>query len=219
MANLDEKLLDRASGLFPAVVSDVLDRLGHPDQVMEPRLRPLFPTARAVGFARTVRAERVAGPPPDPADNYRMQIAAIESTGPEHVMVVSRMDTCIWGELLSRASLRQGMRGVVIDGYTRDAEGVIALGFPTFSCGVHAADALGRIEVAEFGGEIVSGGVVVRDGDLVIADYDGVVVVPVELAEEVVELAEEKISGESTVRVKLDEGMSVSEVYARYGIL
>lgn len=212
-------LLERASALVPAVVSDVLDQMGHRQQVMAPRIRPLFPAARVVAFARTVRAEPVDGPPADPADNYRNQIAAIESTGPEHALVVSRMDTCIWGELLSRAARRQGTRGIVIDGYTRDCEGVIELGFPTFTAGIHSADALGRIDVVEWGGEIVCGDVVVRDGDLVVAGYDGVVVVPSAIAEDVVRRAEEKLSGEQVVRGKLDEGMSVSEAYARYGIL
>ena len=139
--------------------------------------------------------------------------------GSEHVMVVSKIETCIWGELLSLASQKQGARGIVIDGYTRDCDGVIELGFPTFSAGIHAADALGRIEVVEHGGEIVSGGVTVRDGDLILGDYDGVVVIPMEIADEVVRLAQEKVGGENMVRVKLGEGMSVSEAYEKYGIL
>jgi 4-hydroxy-4-methyl-2-oxoglutarate aldolase len=44
-------------------------------------------------------------------------------------------------------------------------------------------------------------------------------VIPSGIAEQVVQLAEEKVRGEDAVRVKLGEGMSVSEVYSRYGIL
>jgi regulator of RNase E activity RraA len=216
---MTESLIERCAGLYPAVVSDILDQLGYRNQVMAPRIRPLFPEATVVGLARTVRAEPVDGPPERPEDNYRAQIEAIESMGPNHVMVVSQVETCIWGELLSLASQKQGARGIVIDGYTRDCDGVIALGFPTFSAGIHAADALGRIEVVEHGGEVVSGDVTVRDGDLVIGSYDGVVVVPAEIADEVIRLAADKVSGENLVRVKLGEGMSVSEAYAKYGIL
>jgi regulator of RNase E activity RraA len=54
---------------------------------------------------------------------------------------------------------------------------------------------------------------------LVIGDFDGVTVIPAEVAEEVISLAEEKVSGEDIVRVKLEEGMSVSEAFHRYGVL
>jgi regulator of RNase E activity RraA len=107
----------------------------------------------------------------------------------------------------------------VIDGYTRDIEGIVSLGFPTFVAGIHAADALGRVDVVEFGGRITSGDVVVDDGDLILGGSDGVVVIPDAIAEEVVTLAEEKVRGENTGRLKLGEGMSVSEAYLKYGIL
>jgi 4-hydroxy-4-methyl-2-oxoglutarate aldolase len=135
------------------------------------------------------------------------------------VMVVSEIQVCFWGELLSLASRRRGARGIVIDGYTRDIDGIVELGFPTFASGVHAADALGRVDVIEYGGRITAGGVTVDDGDLVLGASDGVVVIPDAIAEQVVALAEEKVRGENTVRVKLGEGMSVSEAYSKYGVL
>jgi regulator of RNase E activity RraA len=216
---MDQAILDRAGALFPAVVSDILDQLGHRDQVMAPRIRPIYPEAKVVGRARTVRTVPVPGMPERAEDNYRMQLEAIEALGAGDVMVTSQMTTCFWGELLSLASARRGAHGIVIDGYTRDTKGIIALGFPTFAAGIHTADALGRVEVVEYGGEITSGDVTVRDGDLIIADFDGVVVVPAAIVEQVVTLAEEKANGENVVRARLDEGMSPSEAYRTYGVL
>jgi 4-hydroxy-4-methyl-2-oxoglutarate aldolase len=216
---MSASLIDRCGALHPAVVSDILDELGHREQVMAPRIRPLFPEARLVGRARTVRAVPVDGRPDSREDNYRKQIEAIETLGPDDVMVVSKIEVCFWGELLSLASRARGARGIVIDGYTRDIDGIVQLGFPTFVSGIHAADALGRIEVVEYGCRIDAGDVVVDDGDLVLGGSDGVVVIPAAIAEQVVTLAEEKVLGEDTVRVKLGEGMSVSEAYSRYGIL
>jgi regulator of RNase E activity RraA len=216
---IEPALIMRAERLYTAVVSDILDGLGHRDQVMAPRIRPLDPEAKIVGVARTVRAEPVDGPPLAKEDNYRLTLAAIESMGTGHVMIVSEIQACFWGELLSLASLRRGARGIVIDGYTRDTTAIVALGFPTFCSGIHAADALGRVDVVEFGGQITSGGVSVDDGDLVIGDNDGVVTVPAAIAGEVVRLAEEKIDGENLVRTRLDEGMAPSEAYRRFGVL
>jgi 4-hydroxy-4-methyl-2-oxoglutarate aldolase len=218
-AVISETLIERCGALYSAVVSDILDKLGYRSQVMAPRIRPLFRSAKIAGIARTVLAQPVDGPPADPADNYRSQIRAIESMRPGHVMVVSSIETCIWGELLSLASRNQGARGIVIDGYTRDCEGIIELGFPTFAAGIHVADALGRIDVVEHGGEISSGDVIVRDGDIILGDYDGVVVIPGEITETVIDLAEEKVNGEDTVRDRLREGMPISEAFAKYGIL
>jgi 4-hydroxy-4-methyl-2-oxoglutarate aldolase len=216
---VDESLLARAEALHPALLSDILDRLGHRDQVMAPRIRPLFPEARMVGYARTVRTRPAPGVPERHEDWYAGELAAIESMTPGNVMVVSSTEACFWGELLSIASQKLGARGVVLDGYTRDVEGIVRIGFPTFCSGISCADGLGRVEVAEHGGEIRAGGVKVSNGDLVVGATDGVVVVPSELADEVVGLAEEKLRGENMVRQKLEEGMLPSEAWRRYGIL
>jgi regulator of RNase E activity RraA len=212
-------VIDRCGALHPAVVSDILDQLGYRQQVMAPRIRPLFPEARVVGRARTVRAVPVEAPPKRPEDNYQKQIEAIESLGPGDVMVVSTIEVCFWGELLSLAARGRGASGIVIDGYTRDIDGIVGLGFPTFVAGIHAADALGRVEVVDFGCQISAGDVAVDEGDLILGASDGVVVVPSAVAEQVVAQAEEKVRDENTVRVKLGDGMSVSEAYLRYGTL
>jgi 4-hydroxy-4-methyl-2-oxoglutarate aldolase len=166
-----------------------------------------------------VRAEPVDGPPDRPEDYYRHELEAIESMVPGHVMVVSQIETCYWGELLSIASRNMGAHGIVIDGFTRDTDGIRQVGFPTFCAGIHCADALGRVDVVEHGGDITAGDVTVRDGDLIVGSFDGVVVVPTDVAEKVVALAEEKMQGENMVRIKLEEGMLASEAYRKYGIL
>jgi regulator of RNase E activity RraA len=212
-------LVKRLDALFPAVVSDMLDAIGYRSQVMAPRVRPLFPEARVVGKAATVRALPVDEIPDAREDQYKLHLEAIEALEPDEVMVTSQIEVCFWGELLSIAARNQGAVGTVIDGYTRDVEGIESLGFPVFCTGVSAADALGRSDVVEYGGPIVSGDVTVNAGDLVIGDRDGVVVVPLEVANDVVTRAEEKVNGENLVRKKLEDGMSVTEVFHRYGIL
>jgi regulator of RNase E activity RraA len=84
---------------------------------------------------------------------------------------------------------------------------------------VHAADALGRCEVVEIGSHVESGEVAVKDGDLVLGDRDGVVVVPAAVAAKALAGAEDKLSGESVVKARLEEGMGVTEAFLRYGVL
>lgn len=214
-----DETIARLDKLYPAVISDILDSMGRRNQVMASRVRPLYPEARVVGYASTVHATHVDRPPARQEDYYKLQMAAVDRLQPGEVLVVSTVEACCWGELFSTAARSRGGRGIVADGFTRDTLGIIAMQFPTFVTGVHCADEIGRIEVVDLGSKICSGGVRVAQGDLVIADFDGVVVIPTDIAEEVISRAEEKVSGESMVRVKLREGMPVSEAFSRYGIM
>jgi 4-hydroxy-4-methyl-2-oxoglutarate aldolase len=212
-----QRLIDRVDRLYPAVVSDVLDRLGFRQQAMAPEIRPLFPEARVCGLARPVLAiPSYAVPAKDP---YKLELEVVDTMRPGDVMVISRIDGSFWGELLSTAATYRGARGIVVDGYTRDTLAIIRMGFPTFVRGIHIADSLGRLEVAAYDVPVVCGGVRVRPGDLVLGDFDGVVVVPGEVAEEAIRLAEEKVSGENKVREHLQQGMPVSEAFRRYGVI
>jgi 4-hydroxy-4-methyl-2-oxoglutarate aldolase len=212
-------LLERLDRLHPAVVSDCLDKVGIRSNVMRPDIRPLFPAARLAGFASTVHAVEVDGPPADPNDYYRGELQAVDALVDGDVMVVSTAVGSYWGELLATASRHLGARGIVVDGYTRDTLALIEMGFPTFAAGINCQDSLGRIDVDAVGVPIECGGVRVNHGDLVLGDFDGVVVVPIEAAEEVLTLAEEKVSGEILVRSKLAEGMPVWEAFHTYGVI
>lgn len=207
----------RLARLYTPVVADVLDRLGYRDQTLRADIRPLSPGMVVAGVARTVRT--MPAPELAPAEPYKGEMAAVDALGPGDVMVVSRCDWSFWGELLSTAARYRGCRGVVIDGYTRDTRSIIAMGFPVFCRGIHPADSLGRLDVAEHDVPIHCGDVLVFPGDLVLADDDGVVIVPKAVAEQAITRAEEKVRGEDLVRKALADGMSVTEAFRRYGVL
>lgn len=57
-------VLDRVERLYVAVISDCLDRVGIRDNVMQPHIRPLFPS-RMAGFALTVQVVAVDAVPAD----------------------------------------------------------------------------------------------------------------------------------------------------------
>jgi 4-hydroxy-4-methyl-2-oxoglutarate aldolase len=212
-------LLQRLERLYPAVVADCLDRVGVRTNVMDPRIRPLYPQARMAGFASTVHAVEVDTPPASPDDYYRGELQAVDALRPGDIMVVSTVRGSYWGELLATASRYRGARGIVVDGFTRDTLQLIEMDFPTFVAGVSCHDSLGRIDVDAVGVPITCGGVRVEQGDLVLADFDGVVVVPGAMADEVIGLAEEKVAGENLVRSKLAEGMPVWDAFRTYGVI
>lgn len=215
----DTGLLKRLGALYPAVLSDCLDRMGYRRQVMDPRIRPLFPQARLAGFAMTVHCIEVDTPPANADDYYKGELQSVDALKPGDVMVVSTVDGSYWGELLATASRFRGAVGIVADAYTRDTLQLIEMQFPTFASGISAYDSLGRIDVDRTGVPVECGAVTVKPDDLVLADFDGVVVIPSEVAEEAITRAEQKVSGEDLVRDKLAEGMPVWEAFRTYGVI
>jgi regulator of RNase E activity RraA len=211
--------VERLSRLYPAVVSDCLDKVGLRQQVMDPHIRPLFPHARVAGVAMTVHCIEVDGAPEDRSLHYKGELQAVDSLRPGDVMVVSTCRASYWGELLATASRYRGAHGIVADAYTRDTLQLIGMEFPTFVAGISAYDSLGRIDVDQVNVPIDCGGVRVEPNDLILGDHDGVVVVPADAADDVLTMAEEKVSGENLVREKLAEGMPVWEAFQTYGVI
>lgn len=210
-------LVGRLGKLYTPVVADVLDKLGYRDQSLRADIRPLDPSSKLAGVARTVEVVDVGGVIPE--EPYRLEMEVVDALKGGDVLVVSRCEWSFWGELLSTAATARGASGIVIDGYTRDTPAILEMGFPVFARGVHPADSLGRMDVKAYDVPIQCGDVRVEGGDLVLADRDGVVVVPKGVAEEAIARAEEKVSGENLVRQALRDGMGVTEAFRKFGIL
>jgi len=215
-----ERFDELAGALYSAVVSDILDSLGHTEQVVRGGLRPAISGHwTLVGRARTARAVAVQERPEQPYAQLLRLIDALR-TGDVLVIDAGGRDTSgIFGGLLATAVKAAGGRGAIIDGDTRDLRELERLAFPTLARGGCPADSLGRDEVVETDAPIVCGGVRIDSGDLVVADADGIVIVPSAVEDEVVRLALEKVSGEDHVRRELANGMSASVAFERYGIL
>ena len=57
------------------------------------------------------------------------------------------------------------------------------------------------------------------NGDIVFGDVDGVLIIPRDVAPEVIERALEKASTEKTMRRAIEDGMLVTEAFAKFGVL
>lgn len=205
--------------LYTAVVSDVLDHLGHRHQAMDARIRPVWDGAVLIGRAHTMLASDRHTTLEDP---YGLEIEAIDALPAGGVLVASTnrsTHTCIWGELLSTATQARGGRGAVIDGYTRDVRAIEAMQFPVFATGMRPVDSAGRSSVVSYGEPVDVGGVVVHPGEIVIADIDGIVVIPREIEDEAIAAARKKVAGENEMRDYLRQGHSVRSAFDRFGLL
>jgi regulator of RNase E activity RraA len=212
-------MLEDLASLYSAVVADVLDAHGYPNQCLGPSVRPLTPSQRVFGRVFTLRAEVVHEIPEHP---YALEMEAIDSAARGDVLVVDAAhdQTCaFWGELLSTACLAKGVQGVIMTGCCRDLWSLNKLEFPVFGIGMSPADSKGRLDVVAIREPIVIDGVSTRQGDYVLGDCDGVVIIPQEVAASVIAAAKAKVSGENTVREELAAGVPVSEVFRKHGIL
>lgn len=205
--------------LYSAVLSDALDQVGLREQAMRADIRPIYPDAVVVGRALTMQSVDVYEPD---ETVYEHEIAAVDSLKPGDVMVASTQRstrTCLWGELLSTASVARGANGAVIDGYTRDVRLITKMQFPVFSTGMYPVDSAGRGIVIAYNITINCGDVIVHPGDIIFGDVDGIVVIPRQAAREVIERAVEKVKGENITREALRNGATLRDVYDKYGVL
>ncbi len=192
---LSTKALAQWKDLPPAIVSDCMNRT----QVMAGAIKPVAEGMRVLGQARTVTC--MVG------DNSAVHIA-IGMLEPGQILVVDAggfEDTAIWGGIMTRAALKQGIGGLVVDGAVRDVAEIREFGFATFARAIVPAGphkGFGGI----IDGPIACAGCPVQSGDIVIGDDDGVCVVPLECADEILNASNEKIAQEEQTNAQTADG-------------
>ena len=219
--DLFEGINNKLDKLYSAAICDIMDLHGLWNQTMSYTIGPLDNKMKMFGRALTVLATEVYQVP-EPDEVYKLEIEAVDSIKKGDILVVTQNNctkASFWGELLSTAAIYKGAQGIVIDGFTRDAREILNLGFPCFCKGLTPADSKGRMDVLEYNVPIDCGGVRVNPGDYIFGDIDGVCVIPKEDVATVLKEALKKIEKEKNVKQDLENGMTVKDVFKKYGIL
>lgn len=223
-----------------ADVCDALDGMGYFDKgLMDPAIRPLWSGMRFWGPALTIRC--VPANRPMWKLNSTEEIVSAHSIWfrevgnltfeylirPGHVIVTdtgSAGEVGFWGSCNSLSVIAEGAVGIVTNGYCRDTAELTMQKTPICSRARGRTIIPGRIEIAEVQTRIGCGGAQVRPGDIVGADDDGVVVVPLEIAEEVARHARAVLLADmhsrrrlyERLRMPLDETVNFEAVEAYY---
>lgn len=127
-------------------------------------------------------------------DNFPIHVASYSFDAEGYVMVIDGKaydKRAYFGDLIMGACQAVGFKGMVIDGYTRDRDGNVELGFPVYSRGFMPCGPIKKNE-GNINTPIMCAGVKVEPGDLVVGDSDGVCVIPKQYIEAVLTAAEEK---------------------------
>jgi regulator of RNase E activity RraA len=171
-----------------AIISDLMNRL----YTMSSSIVPITPPElRIAGPACTVKVF--------PGDNLMVH-KSLDVARPGDVVVVDASSshmTAVLGDLVATKARHRGIAGFVVDGLVRDVPGILQLGnFPVFARGVTPIGPLHR-GPGEIGYPVSIGGIVVQPGDILIGDGDGVVVVPLDAAEDVLARLEARAEAEA----------------------
>lgn len=223
--NDDELFTLMKTELFTAVVGDVMDARGLTHQFLPPDIRPVEQGMRVAGRAMTVLEADCCGTRVHHQDKdaaFGVMFHALDSLKKNDVYICtgSVEPYANWGELMSTRATALGAVGAVVSGYSRDTNGILKMGFPTFSKGLYGQDQGIRGRVIDYNCPIeFKNHVKVSPGDIVFGDIDGVVVVPREHEKEVIDAALEKVRGENKVKTAIEGGMSTVEAWETYGIM
>lgn len=213
--------------LFPALLGDVMDKMGFLHQFLPPRLKPLDPEMVLIGRAMPVMEADVYGETIGNSANplmtrpFGLLFEALDQLQEDEVYICtgSSCAYALWGGLMSIRALKVGAAGAVLDGFSRDTAEILHLGFPLVSAGTYAQDQGPRGKVIDYRVRIEIDGIGIDPGDIIFGDRDGVIVVPKAIETEAFEKALEKARGEQLVKKALEEGMSTQEAFKTFGIM
>ena len=214
---MNDPLTERLSQCYTGVVHDVMRAMGLRDFTFPPELRPLFPERRLAGPAFTIdgRVDSTA----DPHQTLLAWTGLLSQAKAGHIWVSQPNDRVVahMGELSAETLKNKGVLGCVADGYVRDVDFLIEMGFQTWSRGFTPRDIVGYWLPRAVEVDIRIGDVVVSPGDYLLGDRDGLLRVPKAIVGEVVEKAEAAISTENKVRSAILAGVDPQQAYLRFG--
>lgn len=208
---------ERLEGCYTGVVHDVMRAMGLHDFTLPPELRPILPERAMAGPAFTIE-----GMVDESADPHQTLLAwtGLLSKAPVGAIWVSQPNDRVvahMGELSAETLKNKGIRGCVADGFIRDANFLLAIGFQAWCRGFTPRDIVGYWLPKATQVPIEIGNVTIAPGDYMVGDRDGLIRVPRPLVAEVVEKAEAAMVTESLVRKAILAGTDPQQAYLKFG--
>lgn len=210
-------LTARLEHCYTGVLHDVMRAMGLRDFTLPPELRPILPAQAMAGPVFTIDGIVDAS-----ADSHRtlLEWTGLLSKAPAGaVWVCQPNDRTVahMGELSAETLKNKGIRGCLVDGFARDINFLIEMGFQTWCRGFTPRDIVGHWLPRAVGVPIRIGDVTLNPGDYLVADRDGAVCLPQARAAEIAGAAEAAISTENQVRTAILDGVDPQEAYLRHG--
>ncbi len=214
---MDQTITERLGRCYTGVVHDVMRAMGLRDFTLPAEMRPLFPERRLAGPAFTVDGR--VDPRADPHETLLAWTGLLSRCPPGHIWVSQPNDRVVahMGELSAETLKDKGVLGCIADGYVRDVDFLIAMGFQTWSRGFTPRDIVGYWLPRAVDVDIRIGDVIIAPGDYMLGDRDGCLRVPKAIVEDVIARAETAITTENKVRTAILAGVDPQKAYLEFG--
>lgn len=202
--------------LSSCLLSDLLDDLGYPNQVLK-GLTPNFEGAKLLGRAKTLKLRKLkAG---ESFKGIYDALSSYETIVPDDIILIENEvpEYAYFGELNANLAIRSGASGVIVNGMTRDNAEVMTTGLPVFSKGYTCQDVRKRATTESFNKTIFLDGVAVEPECLVFADNEGVIIIPKEIENEVILKVYERAANEKKILAEIASGVDISTLNKNYG--
>ena len=208
---------DRLAACYTGVVHDVMRGMGLRDFTLPPELRPILPEQPLAGPAFTIEGKVVKNG--DAHETLLAWTGLLSQAPAGSIWVCQPNDRVVahMGELSAETLKNKGVRGCVADGFIRDVNFLLAIGFQSWSRGFTPRDIVGHWLPAATNVPITIGDVVIAPGDYMVGDRDGLIRVPGAITLEVVEKAEVAMETENLVRKAILNGTDPQQAYLQYG--
>ena len=167
---MTQEIAERLLSFGVSTISDALDSLEIEGQAIG-----ILPFAHNVSFAGTAFTVRMApvGLTGGSVGDY------IDDVPPGHVVVIDnngRMDSTVWGDILTLTAHQNKISATVIDGVARDISESLILSYPIFARGHTMRTGKDRVTAQAYNEPVQIAGIRVEAGDWIVGDADGVVV-------------------------------------------
>ncbi len=209
-------LCRRFERLYTGAVNDVMREMCLTNQALPPGIMPLRDEMAICGPAFTVKAVK----DPTMGGELAVRVDMLDKISPGDVVVWNANGddgASHWGGVMTRASLKRGCRGAIIDGGIRDTHDILQQKFPIWYRYRTSNGALSRTKIVGYQVPVFVGEVIIRPGDLILADIDGALVIPRKIAVAVLERAEQIERNEGEIKEWVDAGLSAEEIHDRGG--
>ena len=139
----DADALRPTSGLLYRVVHDVMRAMGLRDFTLPPELRPILPELPLAGPAFTIEGKVVPGS--DPHETLLAWTGLLSQAPSGSVWVCQPNDRIVahMGELSAETLKGRGVRGCIADGFIRDVNFLLTIGFQAWCRGFTPRDIVG----------------------------------------------------------------------------
>jgi 4-hydroxy-4-methyl-2-oxoglutarate aldolase len=212
----EAELCRRFERLYTGAVNDVLRELCITNIALPPQIAPLKMDMVVCGPAFTIRSNM----DPTITGELESRVEMLDKLKPGDICLWNANgddQASHWGEVMTAASIKRGVRGAIIDGGIRDTHGILKQNFPIWCRYRTSNGSLSRAKMTGYQVPVMVGTVIIKPGDIILADIDGAIAIPRKIAYDVLLRAEEVEKNEGEIKEWVAAGLSSEEIHSRGG--